>query len=114
MLRKEAMDHIDETAEEEKQKAKDKSDKEEELEEELEKARARREEKESRTGVAKEKRKTQEELLEEAMNLTTVMTGSMAELDQVQSQVKSQLDRVLSKANLLPEDLKGTRVDTVQ
>lgn len=114
MLRQEAMDHIDEVAEEEKAKAKEKAEKEEELEEKVEEAKARRKENEARTEEAKEKRKAQEELLEEAMDLTTTMTGTMTDLDNVQSQVKSQLDRVISKANLLPEDLKGTQVDTVK
>ena len=111
MLQNEALEHIDEAAEEEKTKAKEK---EEAKQEEIEEARASREEKDNEAARARENRKNQEALLEDAMDISVSAAAGMSEIDRVQSEVKSKLERVINKANLLPEDLKGTQVDTTK
>ena len=114
MLQNEALEHIEETAEEEKTKAKEKADKDEAQQEEIEEARAARKEQENETAKARENRKNQEALLEEAIDSSVSVAAGMSEIDRVQSEVKSQLERVINKANLLPEDLKGTQVDATK
>ena len=51
---------------------------------------------------------------EEAIDSSVSVAAGMSEIDRVQSEVKSQLERVINKANLLPEDLKGTQVDATK
>ena len=114
MLLNDTMEHIEEVAEEEKTKAKEKSEKEEKKQEEIDEARAARKEKENEAERAREKRRNQEALLEEAIDSSVSVAAGMSEIDRVQSEVKSQLERVINKANLLPEDLKGTQVDTTK
>lgn len=114
MLQNEALEHIEEAVEEEKAKAKEKADKDEEQQEEIEEARAARKENENETARARQERKNQEALLEEAIDSSVSAAAGMSEIDRVQTEVKSQLERVINKANLLPEDLKGTQVDATK
>lgn len=83
----------------------------EETQEEGKEYREINEEREARLEEQKEKRKEEEELLEEALSDFTVISGSMNDINQVQANVNLKIDSMLSKAKLLPEDIKGTNVD---
>ena len=97
MIQAEVKDNIDESVEETREEGKE--------------YREIRDEREARLEEQKEKRKAEEELLEEALADFTVISGSMNDIDQVQANVNLKIDSMLSKASLLPEDIKGTNVD---
>ena len=97
MIQAEAKSNVDEKMAEEIEKGKEYKEIKEEREERLEEQR--------------EKRKEEEELLEEALSDITIISGSMDDTDQIQANVNSKIDSMLSKAKLLPEDIKGTNVD---
>lgn len=95
MLMDEAKDHIDEEMEEKKEAAREKAEKEKEQEEKLE--------------AAREKKKEQAELTEEIIESTEQMT----ELSSTQSDVLQEVKDLVSKMQLLEEDIKGVAVDKI-
>lgn len=90
MLIQEARDHIDE----EMEKKEEEADKIREEKEEAEKVLERR----------REDREEQEELLE-------AITDGMLTLDQLKTDVQSEIQDVVNKMNLIAEDIKGSMVD---
>lgn len=93
MLTDEAKEHIDEEMEEKKEAAEKKAEEEKELEEKLEKAKEKKEEREELT----------EDILEAAEEIV--------QLDDVQSEMQQEIKDIVSKMNLLEEDIKGAAVD---
>ncbi len=91
MVAEAGKDHVDEETEKREEQA-------EEIKEE-------KEEKEELIEEQKEHRKEEEELLEE------MPTEEMLSLDQVQSDVKQEVQNIIDKMKLLAEDIKGAVVD---
>ncbi len=95
MLIKEGKDYIDELHKEEEEAAKKKAEEEEEKEEQLEEIREDKEEQQERI----EKKKTE------------VLTEQVLDLDEVQTNVKAEVENIVDKMNLVIEDIKGSVVD---
>lgn len=91
MVVEEAKDHIDEEQEKKEEEAEAIQEKKEEQEEIL------------------EKRNEREEELEELMEDMPI--GEMADLKNVQTQVQQEIQNMVSKMNLVAEDIKGAKVD---
>ena len=91
MVTEEAKDHIDEEQEEKKEEAEAIKEKKEEQEEVLEKR--------------EEREKELERLMEE------MPVEEMADLKNIQAQVQQEIQDMVSRMNLVAEDIKGAQVD---
>lgn len=96
MLIKEGKDFVDEKHKEEEEAAKKKAEEEKEKEEQIE--------------AAREDRQEEQERIEK--NKTEALTEQVLDLDKVQSDVKTEVDDIVDKMNLVIEDIKGAVVDT--
>lgn len=93
MLMEEAKEHIDEKMAEEKEAAEKKAEEKEELEEKLEKA--------------EEKKEEQEKLTEEIKE----STEELVEIEGVETDIQSEVQKIVDKMKLIEEDIKGAAVD---
>ena len=91
MVVEEAKDHLDEEAEERREQAQEIKEEWEEQEEIL------------------EKRQEREDRLEELAE--SVPVEEMVSMDRLQDEVEQEVQEILNKLKLLPEDIKGTSVD---
>ncbi len=91
MVVEEAKDHLDEEAEERREQAQEIKEEREEQEEIL------------------EKRQEREDRLEELAE--SVPVEEMVSMDRLQDEVEQEVQEILNKLKLLPEDIKGTSVD---
>ncbi len=96
MLIQEGKEFVDEKHKEEEEEAKKKAKEEEEKEEKLEEIR--------------EDRKEQKERIEKKK--TETLTEQVLDLDEVQTDVKTEVENIVDKMNLVIEDIKGAVVDT--
>ena len=87
----EAKDHLDEEAEERREQAQEIKEEREEQEEIL------------------EKRQERKDRLEELAE--SVPVEEMVSMDRLQDEVEQEVQEILNKLKLLPEDIKGTSVD---
>ncbi len=120
MIVKDSMQHIEEKAEEEKEKAEEKAEQKEEEEEKLEAAKERKEELDELVEKAKENneqaeleseraKKAGKNIIEKASDMAQLSGHAVASV--LQDQVNTEIQNILNKLNLLPEDIKGSKVD---
>ncbi|MCR4656079.1 MAG: hypothetical protein K5770_07625 [Lachnospiraceae bacterium] len=120
MIVKDSMQHIEEKAEEEKEKAEEKAEKKEEEEEKIEAVKERKEELDELIEKAKENneqteaeaeraREANKNIIENASDIAELNGQMIAEIPQ--DKVNNEIQNILNRLNLLPEDLKGAKVD---
>lgn len=111
MLQSEAVDHVDEKFEEEIEKAEESREEKKEEQEKLDAAKEHREEMEALADPEKaEKEKKRQD------NDTDVLSGdpvteAMLKMDGVKNDVKREISEMVTKMNLVAEDVKGIKVD---
>ena len=120
MIVKDSMEHIEEKAEEEKEKAEERAEQKEEEEEKLQAAKERKEELDELVEKAKENNEEawpESERAKKAGKTIIENASDMAQLSEQaassvpQDQVNAEIQNILNKLNLLPEDIKGAKVD---
>ena len=120
MIVKDSMQHIEEKAEEEKEKAEERAEQKEEEEEKLEAAKERKEELDELVEKAKENneqaeleseraKKASKNIIENASDMAQLSEQATASVPQ--DQVNTEIQNILNKLSLLPEDIKGVKVD---
>lgn len=110
MLIQEGKDQVDEDTEKVKEQQKKLKDEKEEQEEKLEAAKEIREEAEARVEAERLRKKENEELTEQMAQASLDMQPE-TQVDSQQDQAQREINLVLQKASLLPEDVKGLKID---
>ena len=110
MLIQEGKDQVDEDTEKVKEQQKKLKDEKEEQEEKLEAAKEIREEAEARVEAERLRKKENEELTEQMAQASLDMQPG-TQVDSQQDQAQREINLVLQKASLLPEDVKGLKID---
>ncbi len=111
MLVEEAVDHIDEKAEEEIEKAEEKKEEKKEEEEKIEEAKERREELEELTDPEKADKERRPSGNDSDALYGDVLTEALLKMDGVRNDIKQQVSDVVMKMKLVAEDVKGIKVD---
>ena len=126
----EAKDHIDEEKEKTEEAAEEKAEEEAEKQEKIDAVKERKAEQEALTEAIRERLKENEEVgsgtdrtdgnqgspvqeILNGMNTQNLVAPDLSGVKEAQDQVKAKVNEVLDKLKLLPEDIKGTKVNDI-
>ena len=126
----EAKDHIDEEKEKTEEAAEEKAEEEAEKQEKIDAVKERKAEQEALTEAIREKLQEKEETaagtdrmdgdhsspvqeILNGMNTQNLAAPDLSGVKEAQDQVKAKVNEVLDKLKLLPEDIKGTKVNDI-
>lgn len=113
MLTEEAIDHVDEKFEEEVEEAEERKEEEKAEQERLDEAKERREELEALANPEKAEQQTHRSESGSDVLAGDPVTESILKMDGLKSEVKQEISDMMTKMNLVAEDLKGIKVDAL-
>lgn len=113
MLKDEAIDHVDEKFEEEVEEAEERKEEEKAEQEKLDEAKERREELEALANSEKAEQESHRSESGSDLLSGDPVTESILKMDHLQSEVKQEISDMMTKMNLVAEDMKGIKVDAL-
>lgn len=113
MLKEEAIDHVDEKLDEEVEAAEERKEEEKAEQEKLDEAKQRREELEALANPEKAEQENHRSQSSTDVLSADPVTESILKMDGLRNDVKQEISDMMTKMNLVAEDLKGIQVDAL-